>query len=209
MVTVKTPLTMIYNFDGNLTRLIEVLVTDPHSSGFTETEVLNKLHDSAEECYNSYVSAFGKSEGRQNRSTRTFYIHAFDCSLNLGLMSEGAFERKLQGQSICEDHFNQPQLYGKKLFNRDTPLTWDEFLRVFILCCFTVSVTSEENNSIISRDGEVSHPYINYQNLPLCRNWNGTKDRRRKQYYLSGNKPTFESFESLVQFPTYHQEYVS
>ena len=202
---------MIYNFDGNLTELIEVLVRDPHSSGFTETEVLNKLHDSAEECYDSYLSAFDKSEGRQNRSTRTFYIHAFDCSLNLGLMSEGAFNRKLRGQSVCEDHFNQPQLYGKKLFNRrDTPLTWDEFLRVFILCCFTVSVTSEENSSIISRDGEVSHPYINYQNLPLCFNWNGSKDRRRKLDHIQGfNLPSFESIENLIEFPTYHQSFIS
>ena len=208
MLTLKT--SMLYDFNGNLTDLIEVLVEDPHASGFTETEVLNKLHDSAEECYDSYMSAFKNSAGRQNRSTRTFYIHAFDCSLNLGLMSEGAFERKLQGKTLCEDHFNQPQLYGKKLFNRENPLTWDEFLRVFILCCFTVSVTSEENNSIIARDGEVSHPYINYQDLPLCRNWDGSRNRKLKKEYLSGSsRPVFESFESLVQFPTYHQEYVT
>lgn len=200
---------MIYNFNGNLTELIEDLVTDPLSTSFTERETLNKLHDSAQECYDSYLSSFDKSEGRQNRSTRTFYIHAFDCSLNLGLMSEDAFQRKLKGQSVCEDHFNQPQLYGKKLFKRDTPLTWDEFLRVFILCCFTVSVTSEENTSIISRDGEVSHPYINYQNIPLCFNWDGSRDRRRKQYYLSGNRPVFDNIESLIKFPEYHQEYIA
>jgi hypothetical protein len=199
---------MLYDFDGNLTELIETLVSDPHSSGFTEVGTLEKLHDSAEECFDSYVSAFYKSDKRKDRSTRTFYIHAFDCSLNLGLMSEKAFQRKLNGLTLCEDHFNQPQLYGKKLFNSESPLSWDEFLRVFILCCFTVSVTSEENSSIISRDGEVSHPYINYQNIPLCFNWDGTRNRRLKKDYLQGfYLPSFENIENLIQFPTYHKQF--
>tara|TARA_B100000287_G_scaffold155679_1_gene146840 strand:+ start:480 stop:1004 length:525 start_codon:yes stop_codon:yes gene_type:complete len=93
--------------------------------------------------------------------TRILYDQVFCCGSpnKTGYISSAAMSAKRERLKTCKDHCLSPQFVARMVY--DQPEVWltdfEEFKKLFFLCCQTIVVTPEENNKLSTltsnRDG--------------------------------------------------------
>tara|TARA_Y100000768_G_C23924855_1_gene656946 strand:- start:375 stop:926 length:552 start_codon:yes stop_codon:yes gene_type:complete len=133
-----------------------------------------------------------------------FYCQVFCSGYNrTGLISEAAYERKMKGQKVVEDHVLSPQFIGRMIMEAgDYYLeNYDRFEELFSLCRQTIVVTQEENDNLSFLTKNVNGEIIIL--VPTIRKYQSLKINLRKK--VSRNWfdaiPTTDTFENLLTIP--------
>jgi hypothetical protein len=81
--------------------------------------------------------------------TRPFYDLVHSCNVPTGLITESAFQRRVEKLSTTNDHCYRPQfVYMFMMDNRQKFLDLDVFTDWVILCCSTITVTDTDNRKL-------------------------------------------------------------
>lgn len=110
----------------------------------------------------SNIHNWGKFKPQYSRPiTRIYYYGVFDCGIPnpTGLISESAYQNKLNGEKTVHDHCLSPQFIGRMILdNPEKYLTdYEVFEKLFWKSCSTIVVTAEENiqlSALTENDGD-------------------------------------------------------
>lgn len=117
-----------------------------------------------------------------------------------GFISQNAYEEKLSGKSIVDDHYLSPQFIGRMIMDNPDKFLYDSkvFNKLFYLSCATIKVTSKENDllSTLTRNDGLNYNILvptdkKYENIgiellkrPKKSNfWKHAVKTKRKPYY--------------------------
>ena len=140
----------------------------------------------------------------QRAVTKIYYDLVFSSGYNrTGLISDAAFDRKMDKLKVVDDHVFSPQFVGRMMMDMgDVYLNdYDQFEQVFGLCRTVITVTSEENSALRQLTSNVNGEFIVL--VPTIHKYSSLKIKLRQKTgsKWSTAKPVFESVQSLLNVP--------